>query len=135
MFCNNCGNKLKDDDIYCSKCGVKIENNKQTNTIEKDKAENKNPKPETKKKSNSEDYDSEMILIGWVGTIIYFILAVLKCFIFKGEGYLIWGMLLFALCIADGILTMLKPKGILAKIVFFVINFPAGFIYVFGIFN
>jgi len=26
MFCQNCGDKLADDDKFCSKCGEKIEN-------------------------------------------------------------------------------------------------------------
>lgn len=134
MFCNNCGNKINEGDFFCSKCGVKIDKKHFSAKNEEVINADKKSEPEKKKKSKEEsDYDSEMVLIGWIGTFLYLILACLECFVFKVDNSFIWGMLLFALSITDGVLTALKPKGLGLRIVFFVINFPAGLFYVGGI--
>lgn len=33
MYCNKCGNELKEDDLFCNKCGNKIEQESDTNNI------------------------------------------------------------------------------------------------------
>lgn len=75
MFCKNCGNPLKDDDLFCQNCGMKITNGK------------KEEKSEIQNTNSKEKKGGTGIVYSLIGIMIVILFAVL---VFGGY-YLISG--------------------------------------------
>lgn len=76
MYCRKCGNELKEDDIFCNKCGTKVEDIKRKETI----VENSYTKNENVRNNNS-----IIRFIGLVVIISVIVIAVMMMLNKKGN--------------------------------------------------
>lgn len=75
MFCKNCGNELKENDVFCGKCGQSVNNNQTSNFVQEVEV----IEVEEKEKTIESKTDSYLINVLVALTMVLSIISIITC--------------------------------------------------------